>query len=81
MRNQKKSRRKQKTMRKTQAVISLAGVIIGQASASYNWGNACSSLTDQHCADVDCADCRWSWPENAHWNDSRAACRCAKENE
>jgi len=29
MGNQKKSKRKQKTMRKTQAVISLAGVIIG----------------------------------------------------
>jgi len=29
MGNQKKSKRKQKTMKKTQAVISLAGVIIG----------------------------------------------------
>ena len=48
-------------------------------SNEYDWGSACAQLTDGFCSDVKCADCRFSKPIGAAWNDSRAACRCAAE--
>lgn len=67
-------------MRTAQALLSLAGVLAGQASAQWAWGNDCASLSDQYCADSDCGSCRWSWPAAESWDSPDAACRCAAVN-
>ena len=47
----------------------------------YAYGDACSTTSDQDCANVDCLECNWSWPLNdpAAWDSSDALCRCMTE--
>jgi len=44
----------------------------------WSWGDACTSLTDQYCSEVDCERCDYSWPMSSalKWDDPNAACRC-----
>jgi len=54
-----------------------------QPTTSYTFGDACMDLTDDDCADVDCAVCRMSWPTDTMFNpttdDPEAMCRCEIE--
>jgi len=49
------------------------------SSDDFVYGNDCAKLTDEFCGDVNCAECRWSWPVGSDWNDPDAACRCSRE--
>merc|ERR1712156_1089779 len=50
-----------------------------QLPRDYTFGDDCNNLTDQFCGDVDCAECRWSWPAGSDWSDPDAACRCSRK--
>lgn len=45
------------------------------------FGEACSTLADQECGDVNCISCSYSWPkaDPAGWASSDAMCRCQYE--
>ena len=54
-----------------------------QPTISYTFGDACMDLTEDDCADVDCAVCRMSWPTDTMFDpttdDPEAMCRCEIE--
>ena len=54
-----------------------------QPSTDFTYGNACSGLDNDDCANVDCAVCKMSWPTDTMFNpttdDPEARCRCELE--